>query len=103
MPISLPVLEREGGKKKEKTVVVSGGGVCMWFLWQLMACQDWECVMRGGAMWRYPSFSHPIISQQDLRDFYGLQNILQLKHAPQNILVTFIKSKVFAFLLFIYG
>lgn len=31
MPISLPVLEREGGKKKEKTVVavVGGGGVCV--------------------------------------------------------------------------
>lgn len=59
--------------------------------------------MGGGAMWGNPSFSHSIIFQQGLRDSYDLQNILQLKYAPQNILVTFIKSKIFAFLLFIYG
>lgn len=88
---------KEVKRKRKQLLVVVG------YVWQLMACQDWECVMRGGAVWRNPSFSHPIISQQSLRDFYGLQNILQLKHAPQNILVTFIKPKVFAFLLFIHG
>lgn len=76
---------------------------CVWFPWQLVAGQNWECVKGWGGMWGNFSFSHPIIFQQGLRESYHLQNILQPKHAPQNILVTFFNSKVFAFLPFING
>lgn len=53
--------------------------------------------MVNGAIRGNPSFSHLVIFRQGLRDSYDLKNILQPKHAPQNILVAFIKSQVFAF------